>query len=194
MLGHALLLALGWQGVFAWAPSFAGASYWLVRWGAGVVLCYGLVETIHSSLLLAHRALGVVVPRINDRPILSTTLVEFWGRRWNREVGAWLRNYAFMPLLRRARPRLAVAAAFVASAMLHLWVAAVPLGLRGGLTMASFFLVQALAFGLERRLGVRRWPTPLRRAWTVAALVGSSPLFVEPMLQILAPLAALAQR
>ena len=77
-----------------------------------------------------------------------------------------------------------------ASAGLHLWVAALPLGLRGGVTMASFFLVQALALALERRLGIARRPPLLRRAWTITIVVASSPLFVEPMLQILAPLAA----
>lgn len=188
-LGHALLLVLGWQGVFAWAPRLDGVAHWLARWGSGVLLCYGLVETVHAGLWIAHRALGIELPRINDRPILSTTLVEFWGRRWNRVVGGWLRDYAFMPLARRGQSGRGIAAAFVASAGLHLWVAALPLGLRGGVTMASFFLVQALALALERRLGIARRPPLLRRAWTITIVVASSPLFVEPMLQILAPLA-----
>lgn len=193
-LGHALLLVLGWLGVFTWADAgtsqLVGASHWLARWSCGALLCYGLVETIHSSLLIAYRGLGIVVPRINDRPILSTTLVEFWGRRWNREVGAWLRDYAFLPLARRNRAMLGIAAAFLASALLHLWVAALPLGWIGGVTMASFFVVQALALVLERKLGVRRWAPLRRRAWTITVVLASSPLFVEPMLQILAPLAA----
>lgn len=191
MVGHAALVVVGWQGVFGGDPLAADARGWIdwvVRWAFGVPLCYGLVEAVHAALRIGYRAIGVELPRINDRPIVSTTLVEFWGRRWNRVVATWLRDYAYLPLARRRRVGLGIAAAFAASTTLHLWTAAVPLGWRGGLTMASFFVVQGLALALERRIGVARWPLALRRTWTVGLVVASSPLFIEPMLQILAAL------
>jgi hypothetical protein len=51
--------------------------------------------------------------------------------------------------------------------------------------MASFFLLQVPLLLLEARFGQPRWPRPLRRAWTVACLVLTSPLFVAPTLMTL---------
>lgn len=189
LLGHAGLPVLGWLGVFEWAPEFTDWRHWLIRWLAGLLLCYGLVESLHSALLMIHRAFGIHPIRINDRPIVSTTLVEFWGRRWNRVVAGWLRDYTFLPLARRGHVRLGIVAAFAASTVLHFWASWVPLGWRAGLTMGSFFIVHGVALMIERKLGIAHWPTVgLRRAWTATVLVGSSPLFVEPMLHVLAAL------
>jgi hypothetical protein len=50
------------------------------------------------------------------------------------------------------------------------------------LIIASFFLLQVPLLLLEAAFGQRRWPRPLRRAWTVACLVLRSSLFVAPTL------------
>lgn len=184
LLAHVGLVIAGWLGVFEWAADTQG----LIRWSAGAVLCYALVESTQSILLVLYAAFGVHPVRINLRPIVSTTLVEFWGRRWNRVVAGWLRDYAFFPLARRGRVGLGVAAAFGVSTAMHFWVSWAPLDLAAGLTMGSFFVVHAAALTLERKLGVARWPLGLRRTWTLVILLGSSPLFVEPMLRILAAL------
>ncbi len=181
---HALIVALCVIGIVRLAPHFDGPAYWLLRWGFGAGFCYALVEVLHSLLLLGYALAGVALPRINDFPIRSVTLAEFWGRRWNRVVAGWLRDYLFFPLARRRRVTLGICAAFAGSTALHFWLAWVPLDLAGGLTMASFFLVQAAGLLLERRLGVERWPLARKRAWTIAWLVSSSPLFVEPSLRI----------
>lgn len=190
LVGHAGLLVLGWLGVFEWAPGFPDWRYWLIRWAAGLLLCYGLIESAHSTLLILYRAVGIHHIRINVFPIVSTTLGEFWGRRWNRVVSGWLRDYAFIPLIRRGYPRLGIVAAFSTSSALHVWVSGVPLGIVAGLTMGSFFVIHAAALMIERAIGIPHWPLPQRRAWTVSVLVVTSPLFVDPMLRILAALAS----
>jgi len=48
----------------------------------------------------------------------------------------------------------------------------------------AFFLVQPLLIGAERWMNVRRWRPMAGRAWTLAALALTSPLIVEPALQI----------
>jgi hypothetical protein len=189
VLVHLGLLGLGWLGVFEWASGFDDWRRWPARWMAGLLLCYGLIESVHSTLLILYRAVGIEHERINVFPVVSTTLVEFWGRRWNRVVAGWLRDYAFLPLARRGRAQLGIAAAFLGSTALHFWSAAVPLGVASGLTMGSFFVVHGAALMLERRLDVVHWPTRSQRAWTIAIVVVTSPLFVEPMLRILAALA-----
>jgi hypothetical protein len=51
----------------------------------------------------------------------------------------------------------------------------------------AFFLVQPLFIVAERRMRVRRWLPAAGRAWTLAILTITSPLFVEPALQIIEP-------
>lgn len=190
-LGHALLLILGWIVVFELAPRGHGAARWALRWGAGTVVCYAFAEILQSTLMIAYRALGLSFPRVNERPILSRTLGEFWGQRWNRVVATWLHDYLFRPLARRRLPRAGVLAAFAGSTGLHFWVAWIPLGVVGGLWMGSFFVVHGVAVLAERAIGVARWPAAAQRGWTLAWFAISAPLFVEPMMQIFAAVAEL---
>jgi hypothetical protein len=181
---HAVVVGVAMLGIVRVAPEFEGPARWLVRWGFGVGFCYAAVETVHSILLIAYGLGGIGLPRINDAPIRSTTLAEFWGRRWNRVVAGWLRDYLFLPLARRRQATLGVCAAFAGSTIIHFWIAWVPLDLAAGLLMGSFFVVHALALLLERRLAVAGWPRAWQRGWTIAWLLLSSPLFVEPALRI----------
>ena len=193
LLAHALVIVASSLAVFALAPRLDGASHWLLRWGAGVPLCYAIIEFVQAAMLLVYRALGLELPRINDFPILSTTLVEFWGRRWNRVVAQWLRDYFFYPLARRKHATLGVCAAFGVSTLVHFWVSWVPLGLWAGISMASYFVVHAIGLLLERALRVAGWPPAARRLWTGVWIFGASPLFVEPALRIIAAMAKLAR-
>lgn len=189
LLVHLGLVALGVGLVYGLGPGLGlgpgHPGYWLIRWAGGGLLFYGLVEVLHSSFLVAYRALGMVFPRINDRPILSRTLGEFWGRRWNRVVGGWLRSYLYFPLARSGRAGLGVAAAFAASTLLHFWVAWVPLDVGAGATMASFFVIQGGGVALERRLGADEWPPTRQRIWFASWFLLTGPLFIEPILRML---------
>jgi hypothetical protein len=182
LLAHVASTWLAWQLVF----EHADAGAWLQRWGCGVILSYSLVESVQSALLLIYAGLGVEHRRVNDYPILSTTLAEFWGRRWNRAVSGWLNDNLFLPLARRRHATLGICAAFAGSTALHFWFAWVPLDLVGGAMMASFFVIHGAAMLLERQLGVASWPRAVRRAWTLAWLLLPSPLFIEPALRMLA--------
>jgi hypothetical protein len=182
LLAHLVSFVLAWLVVF----EHADADAWLLRWSCGVIVVYALVESVHSALLLMYAALGVDLARVNDYPILSTTLSEFWGRRWNRAVSGWLNDFLFFPLARRRRAGLGIFAAFVGSAAMHFWFAWVPLDLVGGGMMASYFAIHGAAMLLERYLGVVTWRRAARRAWTLAWLLLPSPLFIEPALRMLA--------
>jgi hypothetical protein len=186
LLAHLLAFAGAFVLAFELAPTLAGVGSWLLRWSAGLVTCYALTESIHSVLWLGYRGLGLKLPRVNDYPIVSTTLAEFWGRRWNRAVSGWLNDNLFFPLARRRKPELGILAAFAGSTALHFWFAWVPLDLGAGLMMAGYFVVHAAAMLLERSLGVSLWPPALRRSWSWAWVVLPSPLFIEPALQLLA--------
>jgi hypothetical protein len=181
------LVALGigfaclWLAVFV-APALAPGAGSALRYGAGIVLCYFGIEGALRTFEFVERCFGLSPPVLHQHPVLSLSLAEFWGRRWNRVVGHWLYAALYRPLALRQRHVLAVLAAFVGSALLHQYFTWAAIGLGWSLIMASFFLLQVPLILLEAALGQPRWPRPLRRAWTVACLVLSSPLFVAPML------------
>ena len=179
---HALLLALV---VAALVQLPAQDSTWRAAWrlvlGAAFVYC--AMETGTEGLRFGHRLFGVEVPPIQQAPVLSRSVGEFWSRRWNRPVSAWLNEYAFLPIARRRKPLLALLVAFSVSAAFHAWLYYAALGLRAAASAAAFFLLQAPVVMLETKLRVARWPGPVARAWTLGWLLLTSPLFVEPLLQ-----------
>jgi hypothetical protein len=167
------------------AGAFTPPASWIVRYGAGVFVCYFGVEGALRSFEFLDRLFGLQPPVLHKHPILALSLAEFWGRRWNRVVGHWLFTALYRPIALAGRPALAVLAAFVGSAVLHLYFTWAAVGFTWSLIMASFFLLQVPLLLLEVALGQRRWPSPLRRAWTIGCLVLTSPLFVAPTLATL---------
>lgn len=164
------------------APTLAPTAGVFVRYGAGILVCYFGVEGALRGFEFLERWLGLRPPVLHQHPILSLSLAEFWGRRWNRVVGHWLFTAWYRPLAARGRPMLALLAAFVGSALLHLYFTWAAIGFGWSLMIASFFLLQVPLLWLEAALGQARWPRPLRRAWTLSCLVLTSPLFVAPTL------------
>jgi hypothetical protein len=51
--------------------------------------------------------------------------------------------------------------------------------------MLGYFLLQGVFVILEMALNEKRWNPTLARIWTLTLMIASSPLFVEPGLQIL---------
>ena len=189
LLASALIaLGIGYAGLYLAlfvAPELAPGAGGALRYGAGIVLCYFGVEGALRTFEFFDRCFGLSPPVLHQHPVLSLSLAEFWGRRWNRVVGHWLLSALYRPLALRRQPVLAVLAAFVGSAALHQYFTWAAIGFGWSLVMASFFLLQVPLLLLEAALGQPRWPRPLRRAWTVACLVLSSPLFVGPTLMTL---------
>lgn len=159
---------------------------WLVRWLGGVTFAYATIDAAERSLRWLYGVFGVRVGRMHDHPIVSRTVTELWGRRWNQIVGGFLRRRLYAPLARRSRPWLGLAAAFLVSTLLHVYLAWAALGLGLGLVMGAFFVSQAVLVALERGLRVARWPRRLARAWTLTTVLATSPLFVEPTLRVFA--------
>jgi hypothetical protein len=187
LASSALAGGAAWSGlsVVSWAGRFGATPLgWFLRYFVGVLVTYLAVEAVVRLLGFVYRACGLAPPRLHDHPIVSRSLAEFWGRRWNRIVGTWLRAVAFGPLLARGLPRLGIVVAFLLSAALHFYFCWPALGPVPALMMASFFVVQLPFVGLERVLVLRRWPRPLQHVWTLGVLLLLSPLFVEPFLRV----------
>lgn len=163
----------------------ARGAGWSVRWLLGAVLVYVMVDAVTALLVATYHALGLRLPELHRAPILSCSLSEFWAERWNRPVHELLERHFFRPLARRKSARLGIGAAFIASAALHAWLVLVPLrSFWLTLSMTAFFLVQGLLVLAERHLGVARWSAAAGRSWTVAWMLVTTPLFVEPVLHV----------
>ena len=168
------------------AEALAPTPRWLVRQALGLVACYFGVEAALRAFEVVYRALGLRPPVLHDHPILSLSLAEFWGRRWNRVVGHWLFSTLYRPFALAGRASTGVAATFLGSALLHMYFTWAAIGFGWSLVMASFFVLQVPLMLLEVRLDQRRWPARWRRLWTLGCLGLTAPLFVEPTLHTLA--------
>jgi alginate O-acetyltransferase complex protein AlgI len=178
----------GWRGLRGLGPGlwllFALARYVdvlpreLVGW-AGLA---GLLLTIHVGwsevLTAAVRRQGFAVRRLFDEPWRSRSLRDFWSRRWNLAF-VDMDRMVFLPPLRRlfAGSRSApVYGIFLVSGLLHEVAISYPV-LHGWGQPGLYFLIQGLAFGGERKLGVeRRFSDAAARAWTWAWILVPLPL------------------
>lgn len=184
LLVCAPLVVAGLAGVTFSNQLLSGAPRLAVRWLTGTLFAYASVEVVVSAVILAYAALGIDPRPLHDDPIRSKTITEFWGRRWNRAVHRFLKLTVFAPVARRGYTELGMALSFVVSAFIHFAFMLPAAGLFWAGMMGAFFLVQLPFLWAERALGIARWPAPLARTWTLTLLLVSSPLFVEPVLQL----------
>jgi hypothetical protein len=180
--GYAAAMGVGLA--VAYSVDANGPWRWL-RWLGGAVFVYAMVDTAARFADAAYRSAGIIIPPQHDNPVLSRSVSEFWGKRWNLNVHDWLRRHCFLPFAKNGHARVGIVAGFLASAILHFWMVYVPLGLYWAIPMGLFFMAQAALMGIERVLRVRQWPRAAQHGWTVIAVLGTSPLFVEPFLQII---------
>ncbi len=185
LLVATLLHVVGVAAVKAVTPAGLG---WLVRWLAGGIALLAFAEMVTVSHCFLTGLLGVSAPALMRSPHRSVSLGEFWAQRWNPAVSALIfGRYFFAPLARRG-VGLALFAAFLASAVAHVSLLFMANGRWGhSLMWGAFFLVQPLLIAVERRVKVRRWRPAAAWVLTMASLAITSPLLVEPVLQLIEP-------
>jgi len=188
----ALVRLVGWVGAAALAyvmaacagPRTTGTVHWMVRWGAGLAFVYAFSEAAYRLLYVSYRLAGFRPPPLHRHPAASRSVQEFWGRRWNLTVSSWLGETFFRPLARRRHPTAGVLLAFSVSALVHAYICDAALGIRMAAVMLAYFVAQGLVVAVERALGVVRWAPLAGRVWTVAWMVGLSPMFTEALLTV----------
>lgn len=160
-----------------------GSEHRLLRGWVGMV---GLAFVLHFGsfhlLSCVWRAAGVCARPLMAAPILSRSVGEFWGRRWNRAFRDLTHRFLYRPLARRLGAGPALAVAFLMSGVVHELVISLPA--RGGYGRPTlFFTLQAGAIALERSRagralglgrGVRGW------AFAVLAIGGTVGLLFHP--------------
>ena len=187
-LGVGMLLALvgiaALVGAIVLLPQLGTPWHYPLRWLAGAVFVYATADAANFLVTAGYRGLGWKIPPQHDHPILSRSVAEFWSKRWNINVHAWLMRHAFRPFAARGRPVLGLCFAFFVSALLHWWLIYAALGFTWALPMGAFFLLQGLLVLAERAARINRLSPALQRAWTVGWMLLTTPLFVEPFLRL----------
>jgi Membrane bound O-acyl transferase family len=185
LVAAAVILAFALAVLRTAAPAGAG---WLLRWFSGGVAVFSFGEMVLASQDVITSVLGLDAPALGRSPWLSTSVGEFWTRRWNAAVSELGFRYLFFrPLARHGRVP-ALFAAFLASAVVHYLLCFMATGrVQISLAFGAFFLVQPVFILAERAMGIRRWPVRWARTWTLAALALTSPLFVEPVARMIMP-------
>jgi hypothetical protein len=160
------------------------AAHYLVRWLFGMVWVLALFEAVAQAIHLTLAVAGVRIPALHSAPYMARSLREFWGVRWNKLIGRWLREHCYAPFARRGKESIGMTVSFAVSAGMHLYITAVLLNVQWGLIMSALFLLQVPLLWAEDALHIRRRPTWVGRIWTLGVLLLLSPLFTEPVLRI----------
>jgi Membrane bound O-acyl transferase family len=150
----------------------------LVRGWIGL---FGLIFLLHFGafhlIALFWQTMGVDAEPIMSKPILSKTLSEFWGKRWNLGFRQLAHDLIFRPLHKRTGVAAAGLLVFVASGLIHDLVISLPA--RGGYGLPTgYFMLQGLGVTLERSalgkwLGLQKGLT----AWLFMLIVAAAPAF-----------------
>jgi hypothetical protein len=156
-------------------PAIPGDYPYIQGWtgmiGIVLILHFGIFHLL--SCFWRYRRIDAR-PLMNA-PLISTSLAEFWGRRWNTAFRDLTHRFLFRPLITRLGAKAALAIGFIVSGLVHDVVISIPAGAGyGGPT--AFFLIQGAAIFIERtpaarRLGLGRGPT----GWLFAMLVLAAP-------------------
>jgi alginate O-acetyltransferase complex protein AlgI len=138
LLGALLFFAVA---RYATEPILAG---WIGMAGIILMLHFGLFDLAS----IGWRALRVDAPPIMNRPLGSTSVSEFWGRRWNAAFNDLALRLVFRPVARHTGTVAATLIAFAISGLVHELVISLPAGAGFGLPTA-YFLVQGLGVLVE---------------------------------------------
>jgi alginate O-acetyltransferase complex protein AlgI len=147
---------------------------WVGMLGLILLLHFGSFEVV----ALFWQRLGVDATPIMSSPLRSTSLGDFWGKRWNLGFRQFSHDLIFRPLQSRLGAGAAGFLVFVVSGLIHESVISFPA--RGGYGLpTTYFVLQGLGVAVERsgfgkRLGLRQG----RRGWLFTAAFTAGPVFL----------------
>lgn len=141
---------------------------------AGVLAILTAVHLGYSDVLGSIlRLMGFRVTRLFQSPLQSTSLRDFWSKRWNRPF-VEMNRLLFQPLLPASLSKeSSILALFLLSGILHELALSLPPGAGWGGPLL-YFSVQGVAMLAEHRFGLQHHK--LRRLWTWSVILLPLPL------------------
>jgi alginate O-acetyltransferase complex protein AlgI len=148
----------------------------------GWVAMLGLILLLHFGMFqivaLFWQNVGVNAKAIMSAPLLSTSLGEFWGKRWNLGFRQLSHELIFRPLHRRLGAASAGFLVFAVSGLIHDLVISLPA--RGGYGLPTlYFLLQGTGMTIEHsRFGKRLGLGGGGRGWSFMMVFLAAPVFL----------------
>ncbi len=179
-----LLIGLGLiQFVTPWLqPEWPRLATWVGLVGIALLVLFGLFDL----LSLAWRTGGVGAWPIMRGPHLSTSVTDYWGRRWNLAFRDFAHRFVFRPTRAKIGSIGAMLAVFLFSGAVHDLVISGSTGVGWG-KPTLFFLFQGLGILFERSAAGRRFGLghgPIGWAYCMAVVGGPLTLnFTRPFLE-----------
>jgi D-alanyl-lipoteichoic acid acyltransferase DltB (MBOAT superfamily) len=141
----------------------------------------GLILLLHfgtfQMVALLWQGLGIRAEPIMSAPLQSTSLGEFWGKRWNLGFRQLAHELIFRPFHRRLGAGGAGFLVFAASGLIHDLVISLPARAGYGLP-TLYFLLQGAGVTLERSRFGKRFGLGLgARGWCFMVVVLTLPVF-----------------
>jgi Membrane bound O-acyl transferase family len=169
--GLAGMVAGGGALVLLARSSLAGdTAAWVAIAGLLTAVHLGFADVLSGWM----RRRGSPVARAFTAPWASTSLGDFWTRRWNRPF-VEMDRVVFLPLLAVLPRRAARFCVFLISGLLHELAISFPAGGGWGLPLA-YFTLHAVLVGIERRLRIDRWPVAAARIWALGWVLVPLPI------------------
>ena len=192
-------------GLLVWAHDYSDSMHptlILFLYSFHIYLCLEIILAVAAAL--AGAFMGLELESQFDEPYLSTSLQDFWSRRWNIMVTRILRPTVYEPILqistrvlgRKWAPFPAVMGTFVVSAVMHELIFYYLGRLKPSLEITSFFVLHGVCLMVEIALkkaltGKFRLPKLISGPLTVGfVLVTGFWLFFPPLLRFKADIRA----
>lgn len=139
------------------------------------ILHFGLISISTGSW----RLMGVNTYYLFRKPMRSTCLAEFWGKRWNIAFIEMNSIVLFRPLQKRVGAGLALLLSFLFSGLLHEVAISLPVYAGFGLP-TLYFLIQGIMVLVEKQIihhpGNILQNSALARVWTYFWIIAPAPL------------------
>ena len=130
-------------------PQTTSYPVYLRGWIAAICIVLVLHFGLFHLLSVLWRYKGIRAHSLMNAPLLSTSLTEFWGKRWNVAFRDLTHKFLFRPLLRKLGANGALIIGFVTSGLIHDLVISVPAG--GGYGQPTlYFMIQAIGVSIQK--------------------------------------------